>query len=542
MIRSIAAIAAVVVFASLGGCEGGPQPGKEAEYYGKIAADPKAKTSDRESAIKHLEGLNDKAALPFLYEVLAGEKATLKPRVPAIIQRVGDESSVGPLIKGIDFKAGMGTDKKARAAANTNEAIAKALGKLAPKNDEKVSEALERLADSNHLNTQLAAIVALGRMESKHAAQFLIDTADGHTHNFIVKNAVIALGDIGVPEAVPVLIKMLFFERKGASFYRESSYALFQIGKPAIDPLIDVYEGKYKAIEPMHIKRGVQKAKALQVLSDIGGDKRIDKLCVEAAGIPANDTAQTLARTFGTQCVGKLGLDAGTKALLQIWDDNDQSIAEHALYALSQLGETNVARQLLNMTTFDGWVKQCMSLDKRNKKEVCEGASPQVRPPRVTALARMAPPDMADEFDKMIKEEEGRKVEGNMQKFQKTLVKKLKEGREMVAAAEACKGKGEPCWIKTLSHDNPRYRERAGYELLWLGKKRSKAANEALLEALGDKDNEARYAAILAVWRSLPEGGAEKVDAILERERGKTQFVRINEDLKRIQIKLRRGY
>ena len=104
------------------------------------------------------------------------------------------------------------------------------------------------------------------------------------------------------------------------------------------------------------------------------------------------------------------------------------------------------------------------------------------------------------------------------------------------------KGKGEACWVDTLKHENPRYRERAGYELLWRGSKRSKAANEALLESLADKDNEARYAAILAVWRSLPEGGAEKVDAILKREKGKTQFVRINEDLKRIQIKLRRGY
>jgi HEAT repeat protein len=541
-IQSAAAVAALAVLAPLAGCEGGPEEGKEAEYYGKIAADPKAKTSDRESAIKHLEGLNDKAALPFLYEVLAGDKASLKPKIPAIIQRVGDEGSVGALIKGIDYKAGMGTDKNARAAANTNEAIAKALGRLAPKNDEKVSAALERLADSNHLNTQLAAIVALGRMESKHSAQFLIDTADGHTHNFIVKNAVIALGDIAAPEAVPVLIKMLFFERKGASFYRESSYALFQIGKPAVDALVDVYNGKYAAIDAMHVAKGVQKAKALQVLSDIGGDPRIEKLCIEAAGIPANDTAQTLARTFGTQCVGKLGLGGGTKALLQIWDDNDQSIAEHALYALSQLGETEVARQLLNMTTFDGWVKQCMSLDKRNKTEVCEAASPQVRPPRVTALGRMAPPDMAGAFDSMIKEEEARKVEGEMSKFQKTLVKKLKEGREMIAAAEACKGKGETCWVETLKHDNPRYRERAGYELLWLGSKRSKAANDALLEALADQDNEARYAAILAVWRSLPEGGAEKVDAILEREKGKTQFVRINEDLKRIQIKLRRGY
>ena len=47
----------------------------------------------------------------------------------------------------------------------------------------------------------------------------------------------------------------------------------------------------------------------------------------------------------------------------------------------------------------------------------------------------------------------------------------------------------------------------------------------------------------LLVGRSPPrKDGADKVKAILDSEVGKMQFIKINEDLKRLEIKMRRGY
>jgi len=509
-------------------CSSGPEEGKEAEYWGEKAASSDVAMKDREVAMNHLRELKDPKSLPYLYKVLQGDKASLKPIAAQLVANMGDDTSIDPLIASVDWNAGAGTDKNSRAASTVNQRVAEALGRIGKGDDSRVVDALKRLAENNHANTQLAAIVSLGKIKAAGAVDDLIDIADGHTNNFMVKNACEALGDIGDAKAVPVLVKLLFFERTGVSFYREASYSLFQIGKPAIEPLVEVYNNKYKPIEDMHIEPGVQKAKALQILVDIGGYPGLEKICLAAAATPASDTANSLARVYGQQCVGRLGTKEAIPILKKYWDDLDQSVVEHAIFALAQMGAKDVAGELLAMTTFEGFVKQCMGLDKRNKRELCEEASPQVRPPRVIALSRLAPGSMVKDFEQMLAEEKDAKLK-----------KEIEKGLTRVKAAAECDGKGTDCWIGLLKHQDPLYRERAGYELMW---SEDKAAVPALLEALGDQDNEARYAAILAIWRMLPKEGVAKIDEILAREKGKTQFVRINEDLKRLRVKLERGY
>ncbi len=518
----------VLMGALVGACESGPKEGEEATYYGKKLVEPGVAKKEREAAMTHLEQLNSKDSLPYLHQALEGTEVEIKPKAAQLVGNLGTKDSVGSLIKAIDFKAGAGRDKKARAAASTNERVAKALGKLASPDNSNAIEALKRLVDNRHLETQLAAIVALGNLKATDAVQSLMDIAEGHTNNFMVKNAAEALGKIGDEKAVPILVRLMFFERAGVSFYAESSYALFQIGKSAVDPLFAVYNNKFEPIAEFHVEPGVQKAKALQVLMDIGGDPRIKKLCIEAAGIDPSDTANSLARVYGSQCVGRLGYTEALPVLKKGWDALDQSISEHALNAMAQMGAKSVAKELLAMTTFDGFVRQCQALDRRNKKEVCEKASPQVRPPRVETLSRIGSGDMLGAFEKMIADEQDAKLK-----------KKLVKGKDRIAAAKDCEGKGVDCWIEKLKHDNAQQRERAAYELTWDG---SDKAVDALLGALGDQDNEARFAAILGVWRALPKKGVARIDEILADEKGKTQFVRINQDLKRLRIKLERGY
>lgn len=530
-------------------CDTGPKPGEEPVYWGQKLHEGELKK--REVAMTHLIELKDPASLPYLYDVLKGEVVQLKPKAAQLVGEIGDESSVPALIEGIDWNAGAGRDKKSRKAATANERIAQALTKVSKPGNEQAIEALKRLAGSNHLNTQLASVVGLGDLKATSAVQDLIDIADGHPNNFMAKNAIVSLGKIGDPKAIPVLIKMMFFER-GVSFYREASYALFQIGKESIDPLIKVYNADYEGIEDMHVPAGVQKAKAIEVLTDLGGPK-VEPLIVTLSGIDVQDTATTLARAKAHTAVGRLGIKKAAPILMKHWDNVDVSQSEFALHSVSQVGHRAAIKPLLDMTTHEGFMKQCVKTQD-NPEAACLFSEAQVRKVRIQALSRLATGDMLDEWekmianaDKLIKEQAERAKSAKGQ--EKQIATKSKAGHEktkkllvetkpMVAAAKEC-GEKVDCWIKKAKDDNPRVREKAGYELLYSGDPK---ATPALIENLADQDNEARYAAILAIWQRMPKEGAMKIAEILKSEKGKTQFIRINEDLKRLEIKLKRGY
>ena len=84
-------------------------------------------------------------------------------------------------------------------------------------------------------------------------------------------------------------------------------------------------------------------------------------------------------------------------------------------------------------------------------------------------------------------------------------------------------------------------RDKAGFELSYLA---DKSSGQALLDALQDPDLEARFAIDVALLRVMPKGekAADRVDKIIADEYGKATYIKINEDLKRLAIKLRRGY
>lgn len=549
--RSSLLLAAAVSAAMLAtvACDTGPKEGEEPVYWGQKLHEGELKK--REVAMTHLIELKDAASLPYLYDALKGEVVQLKPKAAQLVGEIGDESSIAPLIEGIDWNAGAGRDKKSRKAATANERIAGALTKLAKPGNEQAIEALKRLSGSNHLNTQLSAVVGLGKLRATAAVQDLIDIADGHENNFMAKKAVVALGDIGDPKAIPVLVKMLFFER-GVSFYREASYALFQIGKESIAPLLQVYDGKYEPIEELHVPLGVQRAKVIEVLTDLGGPQ-VEPLIIKMSAMDVSDTASVLARAKAHTAVGRLGIKKAAPILMKHWDNVDVSQSEFALHSVAQVGYRAAIKPLLAMSTHDGFMNQCVK-KQDNPDAACRFSEAQVRKVRLTALSRLAGGDLLPVWKQMItdadanaKEEGDKAAAAEGQDKQVATKSKTGHGKTkklleatlpMLAAAAECGSKLD-CWIAKSKDKNPRVREKAGYELLFSGDAK---ATPALLENLGDLDNEARYAAILAVWQRMPKEGVSRVDEILTREKGKTQFIRINEDLKRLKVKLERGY
>jgi HEAT repeat protein len=155
----------------------------------------------------------------------------------------------------------------------------------------------------------------------------------------------------------------------------------------------------------------------------------------------------------------------------------------------------------------------------------------QVRKVRLLNWSRIAGANGLADLEAAIAAEKNEKIKAEMTKVKPRLV-----------VAKDCDGKGVPCFVEKLKDADAMARDRAAYELLWTNTDESR---DALVSALTDKDNEVRYAAIMGVLRRLPKDGVALADTLktqLDGEKGQTQYIRINEDLKRLEVRARRGY
>jgi HEAT repeat protein len=530
--RALHALTLAALVSTIGACDTGPKPGEEGAYWGrKLVESPDARK--RDAALKNLQEVKDKGALPFLYEELKKPVSELRPPVVELIGVVGDETSVDPLVDTIDLLAGAGHDKESRLKANANEKAVKALTRLAQANaaigkNARVIEVIRKLSGSNSLDVQLAAVFALGELRAPEAVEDLIKIADGHENNFMVKNACEALTKIGDPRAAEVMGKLMFFERTGVSFYRESSWGLFMLGKASMPTLKAVWDGQFKPIETMHIDPLVQKTKAIVVYGDLA-DPETHGLIVEAASTEGNETGPALLRIEGMRAAARIGLDKVAATMKKRMDNVDISQSEHALAGLVQLGRKEIAGDLWKMTTPEGFLKNCTS--QGNEAEQCKFNEVQIRGVRLLHWSRLAPGSALGELEKALAAEQNPKLKEAMEK-----------AKSRLQTARDCEGNGIACFKEKLKDANAQMRERAAYELLWTNTDESR---DALVAALADKDNETRYAAIVGLLRRMPKDGvavADKVKAQLDSERGQAQYIRINEDLKRLEVRLRRGY
>jgi HEAT repeat protein len=530
--RSLRTLGASLLFifalsALTSACDSGPKPGEEAVYWGAKLNSDKVDFANREVALAKLNELKDPKALPHLYDALklTGRSIELRPKVVELIGVTGDDTSVQPLVDAVDWGAGASRDKETRFLANANEKIAKALGKLGKGDDAKVVDTLKRLADNNNQDVQLAAVVALGDLKAEGAVEKLVELADGHPNNFMVRNAVEALGKIADPRAARVLGKLLFFERQGVSFYREASYALFLIGKGAMPVLDEIYGNKFKDIEDLHIEPNVQKTKAIVVYGDLAIPETFKRI-IDGVDTSGNDTATALLRIESQRAAGRLGLKDAVRGLKNRMDNVDVSQSEHALAALAQIGVRDVADDIYSMATSAGFLKNCTK--QGNGEDECRFSEVQIRRPRVLAWSLLA--SDAGKLDAMLKDEKN----ADFKKLMTDVGARVQAGAECGTKLE--------CWKGKLKDPSPRVRERAAYELAWMN---NDQARDALFDALTDEDNEVRYAAIIGVGRRLPkdaQGVADRLQAQLTTEKGKTQYIRINEDLKRLEVRVRRGY
>jgi len=521
---------ALAVAAALAGCSGNPSEPK----YWEDQVSKARRTQDKVRVFENLRssGKANASFTPFLLEHLKSEKkAETRAAVVRVIATLKDPATVQPLSDAVDLGAS-DTDTSA-----LNKAVAQAMAQIG--GTAGVPTLLRMLKAKDGI-VQVEAISALGALRAKDAVDPLVAKAeDDNVEPFIIKKSLQALGDIGDPRAVPVLIRRMFKQHpRGQQFYGEASFALFQLGQPAADAVLPVLRGQDPKIRSWAKENGISEAalysKSAQVMGDLQ-DKRAEPDLLTRLSEKGDPEQQVYVRLTASDALGKLRSTAAVKPLAGFLPSEEPVERDKYCWALARIGGRDAIPALLKAAAVGLW---------------------PARQPAFAALGLVGDERDKAALDKLKGEEAGRTEKecgeepglpgcGNpknaAQKHQDEIAA---WGQALDAARECATDTG--CWTKKLDDKSPQVRQRAALEL---GRAGQAASTPALLKHMSDDNLEVRQAAIQAVdWLITVSKDAEKqalaelekIDQQLEAERGKTELVKANEDLRRLAARLHR--
>ncbi len=499
------------------------------------------RTSERkrkycEKAVKIVGKQKVKAAVPGLLKMLAvppNNQTEDRHQIDAAgaLMKIGDPSAVDGLAAALHMDAGTSSDYADKNANRANEKIASALGSLG---DKKASGPLLKLfGKTNAGGVRLKIIRALGKVGDEKAVDALSDVALTDPEKFLRKTAVISLGEIASksPKSIDTLVQMMFVEFKGVSFYKEASYALYRVGPASVDKLLETMNMKNKAVNTYFekiggVKESAIKAKCAYVLSDLR-DKRGVEPVIEAFKA-AIDKADPVVLGFAPPAMAAFGDKRAIEPLRTKMETLDASLRGSILRALNQLGDVESVPKLIETMTADHFVTKCFK-DKMASKAQCAADKPSLWAAQKAAVDHASNLAQAEHYDAFKKVVDGEK-EAEMKKYFTARFKK-------VEAAKECK-KDVGCWSKKLKDKDPLIREKAAWELGRIG---GKSVIDPLTEALGDKKPEARSAAIMVYYNVGDKRAVPSIKKRLEDEVSRADYIKVNEDLKRLLIFLERS-
>ncbi len=515
----------------LSGCKGDPNT---PEYWQKSISNAKKK-KDKVARVEALRAAKvvTPAFLPMLHKELESEKAgEVRAALARLLGELKDPSSVPSLLGALDFGASDSDEKAA------NKEIVVALGAIG---DKRAVPDLVKLLSVRDNYTVIAAIEALGQMKAADAYEPLNKLAvEESTEPFISKKAIQALGEIGDPRAVQALIRMMMKERRGVSFYVESSYALYQIGTPAADALIHTADGSDKEILKWAAENKIVEpavyAKAMQVLGDLHdprGNKRMLSLLDYKN---ENLQFQLFVRMRAADALGRIRAKDAAKPLAAMLVEEEANARNEYIRALVRIGSKDAVPALAKAAATGSW---------------------DARQPAINGLAMLGGEKDLATFEKLVKDEpatfaaeckedpeyeECKTMDASVKKHVEAINNHVKR----IEAAKTCK-EDVSCWAKKLDDTNEGVRERAAIEI---GRSNNAVAISELTKRLGEKNLDTRLAIIQATdWLVHDNKDAAKkaqdVLPTLEKqiadEKGKTEFVKVNEDLRRLYVKIKRG-
>ena len=221
-------------------------------------------------------------------------------------------------------------------------------------------------------------------------------------------------------------------------------------------------------------------------MADIGGPE-VEKMALELANYAGQ--GGYVARREAQTVLGRMGVKAAVPILMKNYDNVDMSQSAYTLNALERIGDRRMLQALTNMTTQAGFMKQCTGGQGSEKQ--CKKHESAIRKTRLDTLSRLGTKETLAMVKEILEVEKPKSTK---------LQKAAEAAKGRLLANEACDGKDLVCWMDQLKAKNPRTREKAAYELMW---RQDPTSIDALVGQLGDEDNEARFPAIMALWRMI---------------------------------------
>lgn len=504
---------------------------KDAEGWAKRAAS-RSRLDEKLAALSEVRKApgDRKAAVPYLVEILKDADAHPKAKAEAAVAlgEIGDPAAVKPLVDAVRPEA------KERDAMDANRHYADALGALRAR--EAVPVLTKLLDGSADGYTQVAAVDALGRIGDPAAVDTLVKVATGdRVEPFTARKALLALGRIGDKKASSAVLRMLFEERPGVSFFPEAAFAAVQIGRPMAAPLLDVLEGRDVALgdgratlgawaREHGVLPGALYAKSAQLLGDVGGPEAVPALVKKLGYQDADPRIATFVHVFAAESLGRMRAREAVRPLADlVAKERDPDVRDRYCDALARIGD-GAALPALRAAAAQGgeWSLRQGPLAALSRLGG-EAERPIVAAAKAKDCPDKCPAEVAAAFAGMV---------------------------ARLDAAKACSG-AVACWAGKLADPSAAVRDRAALEV---GRAGGAAQAGALGEAVvrpvaGDQDLAARYHAVLALgWISSQEklGAAaepiaQKIDGIIAQDRGRTLTAGVNEDALRLATKLRRA-
>ncbi|HEY6097911.1 MAG TPA: HEAT repeat domain-containing protein, partial [Anaeromyxobacter sp.] len=495
---------------------------KDAEGWARRAAS-RSRLDEKLAALAEVRKApgDRKAAVPPLVDILKDADAHPKAKGEAAVAlgEIGDPGAAPALV------AAIRPDARDRDAMDANRHAADALGALRAR--EAVPVLKDLLAKSPDGYTQVAAVDALGRIGDPAAVDTLVSVATGDkVEPFTARKALLALGRIGDARATAAVLRMLFEERPGVSFFPEASFAAVQIGRPMAAPLLAVLEGRDAALGAWAKEHGILPgalyAKSAQLLGDVGGAEAVPALVRKLSYQDVDPGIATFVRVFAAESLGRMRAKEAVRPLAElVVKERDPDVRDRYCDALARIGDPAALGPLRTAAQAGEW-----SLRQGPFTAMSRLGGEAERPLVVAAKAK----DCAA------------KCAPGVEAAYAGMVARLD-------AAKACSEVG--CWAGKLGDSSAPVRDRAALEVGRAGGAAHAAAlGEAIVRPVnGDADLVARYHAVLALgWIASreklgpsAEPLARKIEAMIAQDRGRTLTAGVNEDALRLAIRLGRA-
>jgi HEAT repeat protein len=499
----------------------------------------------RVRAIQALRKLKAKEAAPQIAALLTDP--LVKEEAALALEDLGGPEQVDALLEAVDTTVGAGSDTAARAANRSNTRIAEALGNIG---DPRAAPALLRLSRASDDNLRVAAVEALGNVKAKEAIPELSHIVDdASAPPLLIKRALVALGQIADPAAIPALAHGLVIERQGVSFLPESSFALLLIGEPAVEPLMRIAQDQDPAYlawakESNRAPAGTY-AKTALVLGDLEDMRAVPVLMAKLKYVdpdPVPGTSRLLSNLVRMFAAGALGRIRAAQAappiqgLISTANADDDEVVALAAEALVWIGDRAQARELMRKAQAGALelrllVAQSAALlgEPALEKDVSGMAAKEAKGSQSTCHRQLLDLNLPAD---------------DPQKACEALAAQFGNLARPLAAARTCTTDLH-CWLAHLKDREPLVRARSAYELGWAG---SVDAVPDLAQALGDEHMLVRGAATRALdWLASVKAAQPALKAVvpqlaaqLAREQGRPQYIKADEELRRLHLKLSR--